>query len=149
MKGMPSLLLENQGNARFVDAAEKGGPFFKRQMNLRGCGAFDMDNDGRMDVLLTSMGGPVVLLHNRGASQNHWLTLKLVGTHCNRDGFGAQVKVQAGTRVFQAQAQCPRATCSNGTRGSISGWARNRRWTASRFGAQTKRPDAGPNQYRS
>jgi hypothetical protein len=107
MKGMPSLLLENQGNARFVDAAEKGGPFFKRQMNLRGCGAFDMDNDGRMDVLLTSMGGPVVLLHNRGASQNHWLTLKLVGTHCNRDGFGAQVKVQAGSRVFQAQAQCP------------------------------------------
>ena len=38
MKGMPSLLLENQGNARFADAAEKGGPFFKRQMNLRGCG---------------------------------------------------------------------------------------------------------------
>jgi glutamine amidotransferase PdxT len=66
-----------------------------------------MDNDGRMDVLLTSVGGPVVLLHNRGASQNHWLTLKLVGTHCNRDGFGAQVKVQAGSRVFQAQAQCP------------------------------------------
>jgi len=48
-----------------------------------------------------------VLLHNRGISPNHWLTLKLVGTHCNRDGFGAQVKLQMGNRVFQAQAQCP------------------------------------------
>jgi hypothetical protein len=107
MKGMPSLLLKNKGNATFVDAGEEGGPFFKRQLNLRGCGVFDMDNDGRMDLLLTSVGGPVVLLRNRGTYPNHWLTLKLVGTHCNRDGFGAQVKVQAGNRVFQAQARCP------------------------------------------
>jgi hypothetical protein len=107
MKGMPSLLLENQGRATFVDAGEKGGPFFKREMNLRGSGVFDMDNDGRMDLLLTSVGGPAVLLHNRGTYPNHWLTLKLVGTHCNRDGFGAQVKVTAGTRTLQAEARCP------------------------------------------
>jgi len=107
MKGMPSLLLENRGNATFVNAAEKAGPFFQRQVNLRGSGVFDMDNDGRMDILATSLGGHAVLLHNRGNYPNHWLTLKLVGTRCNRDGFGAWVKVIAGNRVFQAEARCP------------------------------------------
>ena len=107
MKGMPSLLLENQGNATFVDVAEKAGPFFQRQANLRGSGVFDMDNDGRLDILATSLGGHAVLLHNRGNNPNHWLTLKLVGTRCNRDGFGAWVKVIAGNRVFQVEARCP------------------------------------------
>jgi hypothetical protein len=107
MKGMPSLLLENRGNATFVNAAEKAGPFFQHQVNLRGSGVFDMDNDGRMDILATSLGGHAVLLHNRGNYPNHWLTLKLVGTRCNRDGFGAWVKVIAGNRVFQAEARCP------------------------------------------
>ncbi len=107
MKGMPSLLLENQGNATFVSAAHKGGPFFKREVNLRGCGAFDLDNDGRMDILVTSMGDRPILLRNRGKFPGHWLTLKLAGTRCNRDGFGAQVKVTAGNRVYQAEARCP------------------------------------------
>jgi enediyne biosynthesis protein E4 len=107
MKGTPSLLLGNQGNAIFVNAADQAGPFFKREVNLRGCGVFDMDNDGRLDILLTSLGGRAVLLHNQGTYPHHWLTLKLVGTRCNRDGFGAQVKVVAGKHMFQAEARCP------------------------------------------
>jgi len=103
-----------------------------------------------MDVLLTSMDGPVVLLHNRGASQNHWLTLKLVGTHCNRDGFGAQVKVQAGTRVFQAQAQCPTSYVFQRDPRLHFGLGQEFEGGPHRDSvAQTKRPDAGPNQYRS
>lgn len=107
LKGMPSLLLENQGNATFLDAADKAGPFFKRQLNLRGCGVLDMDNDGRLDVILTSLGDRALLLQNAGKYPHHWLTLRLIGTRCNRDGFGAQVKVVAGNRVFQAEARCP------------------------------------------
>jgi hypothetical protein len=107
--GMPSLLLENDGTGRFTNARDKGGPFFHRLLNLRGSGVFDMDNDGRPDLLACSMGGRPVLLHNRGSSDNHWITLKLVGTRCNRDGFGAQVKVSAGGKVWQAEARCPTA----------------------------------------
>jgi enediyne biosynthesis protein E4 len=90
-----------------VNSGEKGRPFFKREVNLRDCGVFDMDNDGRMDLLLTSLGGRAVLLHNRGTYSNHWLTLQPVGTRCNRDGFGAQVKVTADGRLFRAEARCP------------------------------------------
>ena len=107
MSGTPSLLLENTGNAVFENAAAKAGPFFKRQINLRGSALFDMDNDGKLDILLTSLGGPAILLHNRSATPHHWLTVKLVGARCNRDAFGAQVKVVAGQRVFQAEYRCP------------------------------------------
>ncbi len=107
LKGMLSLLLENQGRGTFTDAAGQGGPFFQRSLNLRGSGAFDFDNDGRMDLIATSLGDRAVLLRNRYAAPGHWLTLKLVGTRSNRDGFGAQVKVVAGTRTWQAEARCP------------------------------------------
>lgn len=107
MKGSPSLLLENQGRAAFVNASDKAGPFFQRQLNLRGSGAFDFDNDGRIDLLATGLGARAVLLHNRYAAAGHWLTVKLVGSQSNRDGFGAQVKVIAGARILQAEARCP------------------------------------------
>lgn len=107
LKGSPSLLLENRGNATFADVSDRGGAFFQRALNLRGCGAFDYDNDGRMDLLVTSLGGPAILLHNRLAAGGHWLTLKLTGTRSNRDGFGARVKVVAGSLTQQSEARCP------------------------------------------
>lgn len=106
MKGSPSLLLENNGAAVFANVSGQAGSFFQRQLNLRGSGALDYDNDGRLDLVLTSLGGPAVLLHNRHASGHHWLTLKLVGSRSNRDGFGALVKVVAGERTLHAQARC-------------------------------------------
>lgn len=107
LKGMPPLLLENRGNATFVDASERGGAFFQQQKNLRGSGAFDYDNDGRMDLVLTSLGDRAVLLHNQLATGAHWLTVKLTGRRSNRDGFGAKIKVIAGGRTLRAEARCP------------------------------------------
>jgi len=106
LRGTPSLLLENSGNGTFINAAGKGGPFFTRQLNLRGCGVFDLNNDGQLDVLLCSIGDRAVLLQNRLPAANHWLTLRLVGTRCNRDAFGAKVKVIAGDRTFQCECRC-------------------------------------------
>lgn len=107
LKGSPSLLLENQGPAKFVNVSGNAGPFFQRQVNLRGSGAFDFDNDGRLDLLLTSLGDRAVLLRNRSTAKHHWLTLKLVGSRSNRDGFGARVTVVAGGSRWQAEARCP------------------------------------------
>ena len=66
----------------------------------------DFDNDGRMDIVVTTMGDRPFLLHNRDKSGNHWLTLDLVGTKSNRDGFGAKVKVTAGGKTYFAEARC-------------------------------------------
>ena len=53
----------------------------------------DIDNDGRLDAVLTTNDGPAYILHNETPTQNHWLTLKLVGHKSNRDAIGAEVKL--------------------------------------------------------
>lgn len=107
LKGMTPLLFENLGGATFVDATAKGGPLFKKEFNARGSAALDFNNDGRMDILMTTLAGPAVLWRNSGVNSNRWLTLTLEGTRGNRDGFGALVTVQAGTLTQHAQARCP------------------------------------------
>ena len=62
----------------------------------RGAAYADIDNDGALDVLVTTNGGPAVLFHNEGGT-NHSLRIKLVGTKSNRDGIGAVVRVTSGS----------------------------------------------------
>lgn len=107
LKGMPPLLFENRGGAAFVDASARGGPLFKKTFNARGSAALDYNNDGRMDLLMTTLAGPAVLWRNSGAASNHWLTLTLEGAQGNRDAFGALVTVQAGSLTQHAEARCP------------------------------------------
>jgi hypothetical protein len=58
----------------------------------RGAAFGDLDNDGAMDAVVVALGGHPLVLRGR-RNQNHWLTLKLVGTRSNRDGMGAKVRV--------------------------------------------------------
>ena len=58
----------------------------------RGAAAGDLNNDGAMDVVMQVLGGRPLVLRGRLNGQ-HWLTLKLVGTHSNRDGAGALIQV--------------------------------------------------------
>jgi enediyne biosynthesis protein E4 len=104
--GWESLLLENRGDGTFTDAATKGGAYFKTKVRARGSSVADYDNDGRMDILITSMGDRCFLLHNRKDSGNHWLKLDLQGTKSNRDGFGALVKLSAGDKEYFAESRC-------------------------------------------
>ncbi len=51
-----------------------------------------------MDAFITTLGGKGILLHNTppAGKRNHWLTVKLVGTRSNRDGFGASLEAVTG-----------------------------------------------------
>jgi hypothetical protein len=53
----------------------------------------DLDNDGRIDAVVTTNDGSAHLLHNETDTKNHWLTIELVGHTSNRDGIGAEVRV--------------------------------------------------------
>ncbi len=104
--GWESLLLENRGDGTFADAAGKGGAYFKSKVRARGSAVADYDNDGRMDIIVTTIGDRPFLLHNRDRSGNHWLSLDLEGTKSNRDAFGAKVKVTAGGKTWCAESRC-------------------------------------------
>jgi hypothetical protein len=61
-----------------------------------GADVADINNDGALDVLLTTNGGPVHL-YRSGGVPNQSLRVKLVGTKSNRDGIGAVVRITAGS----------------------------------------------------
>jgi hypothetical protein len=82
----PMMLLRNTGKG-FVDVSSVSGPVFQQAWVGRGMAIGDIDNDGRIDAVVTTNGGPAYVLHNETATSNHWLTLKLVGHKSNRDGI--------------------------------------------------------------
>src|SRR5205807_1714314 len=71
------------------------GPAFGSPKVARGAAYADIDNDGALDVLMTTNRGRAYLFHNEGGA-NHSLRIKLVGTKSNRDGIGAIVRVSSG-----------------------------------------------------
>jgi hypothetical protein len=95
---MESTLLRNNGNGTFDDVSTQAGAFFRTRIVSRGACFADYDNDGSIDAFVMTLGGKGILLHNTPppGNRNHWLTVKLVGTRSNRDGYGARLEAQAG-----------------------------------------------------
>jgi enediyne biosynthesis protein E4 len=89
----PLALIRNAGG-KFADISADAGSVFRERWVGRGMAAGDIDNDGRLDAVVTTNDGLVHILHNETPTRNHWLTLKLVGHTSNRDGIGAEVKVE-------------------------------------------------------
>lgn len=88
----PMLLVRNSGHG-FVDVSGTSGGIFREAWVGRGLATGDIDNDGRVDAVVSTNDGPAYVLRNETKTGNHWLTLKLVGHKSNRDGIGAVVKV--------------------------------------------------------
>jgi enediyne biosynthesis protein E4 len=88
----PMLLVRNTGKG-FVDVSAQAGESFQKAWVGRGLAIGDIDNDGRLDAVVTSNDGALYVLHNATQTQNHWLTLELVGHQSNRDAIGAEVKM--------------------------------------------------------
>lgn len=112
--GAPALLLENRGDGQFADQSARGGAFFSRKVQGRGAAVLDYDNDGALDVLVTTLANRPFLLRNRGTPGTHWLTLQLEGARSGRSGYGARVSVRAGDRQWQAEALCPTGFLTQG-----------------------------------
>jgi enediyne biosynthesis protein E4 len=95
---MEPLLLRNNGNGTFTDVSADAGTAFKTKSVGRGACFADYDNDGYSDAFIVVLGGKGILLHAKppAGPKNHWLTLKLIGTVSNRDGFGARIEAEAG-----------------------------------------------------
>ena len=88
----PMLLVRNTGKG-FVDVSKESGKVFEEPWVGRGMAIGDLDNDGRLDAVVTTNGGPAHILHNETATRHHWLTIELVGHRSNRDGIGAEIKL--------------------------------------------------------
>jgi len=89
-------LFHNQGKGKFVEATQSVGPDLGQPRVGRGAAVADIDNDGDLDLLLTTNAGPAILFRNENASGNRSLRMKLVGTKSNRNGIGTVAIVKVG-----------------------------------------------------
>ena len=90
----PMLLARNTGQGHFEDVSSQAGAVFSQPWVGRGMAIGDLDNDGRVDAIVSTNGGAAHLLHNETTAGHHWIGLKLTGHCSNRDAIGALVKLK-------------------------------------------------------
>jgi len=97
----PMLLMHNDGK-HFVDVSGASGDVFHEAWVGRGLATGDIWNNGQVDVVVTTNGGPAYLLRNETPTHNHWLDIRLTGHKSNRDGIGAEIKLTTlgGTQLI-------------------------------------------------
>jgi len=86
-------MFENRDGSEFIDVSPDMGKDFLRIGYQRGSAFADLNNDGFMDLVVTSLNQKPRILVNSADNGNHWLLLKLVGSKANRDAVGAKVKL--------------------------------------------------------
>ena len=89
----PNVVLRNLGNGKFQDVSATAGAAFQLPAVHRGTAVGDLDNDGKMDVVVVALNGQAKVFHNITQNGNHWIRLQLRGTKSNRMGIGARIRL--------------------------------------------------------
>ena len=88
-----NAVFANLGDGTFHDASGEAGEGFRVARAHRGSAFADFERDGKMDVVVSSLGEPAELWQNTSPDDNRWLVVKLIGSKSNRDGIGAQIRL--------------------------------------------------------
>ncbi len=90
-------MFENADGKKLVDVTQSMGPDFNFVGYQRGSAFVDLNNDGFLDIVVTSLGQPPRILRNNALVRNHWILFHLRGRKSNRNAIGAVIKVQTAS----------------------------------------------------
>lgn len=91
-------LFANDGAGHFRDISAANTPFCGTARVSRSLACADIDGDGALDLLVTTIGGPARLYRNIAPKRGHWLLVRLIDPALRRDAYGGRVRVKAGDR---------------------------------------------------
>jgi hypothetical protein len=120
------VLLRNVGEGRFTDITDQGGPYFRQEHLARGLAAGDLNNDGRIDLVISHVNQPVVILRNVTETGHHWLGVEVAGLK-DRDVTGARLVLEAGGQKQYRFAQAGGSYLSACDRRHVFGLGKARR----------------------
>ena len=90
------LLFHNRHDGKFEYVSPVKGSGLATLTSGRGAAFGDLFNNGKIDVVISPIDGPPVLLKNVNPDHHHWVELKLVGgKKSTRDAVGATVYLSA------------------------------------------------------
>ncbi len=93
------LFYRNRRDGTFEEIGEQLGPVFTEPRVSRGLALGDLDNDGRLDLVISDLDGSPQILHNQLPSPGNWLLVKLEGRGMMTDAIGAIIRVKIGDQV--------------------------------------------------
>ena len=112
----PPLLARNE-SGRFRDVSAGAGDVFRTEWAARGLAIGDIDDDGDLDIVVSTLDDRGRVLRNEGGNAGHWIELRLVGRRSNRDGIGAEVRLTTALgAIRQATARTAGGYLSAGDR---------------------------------
>ena len=91
-----ALFYTSKGDGTFEEVAQRFGPPFATERVSRGTAVGDLDNDGRLDIVVNDLDGSPQVLRNEATGTGNWLIVKLRGGGGNTGAIGAVVRARAG-----------------------------------------------------
>jgi hypothetical protein len=76
-----------------------GAAFASRKAVHRGAAFGDIDDDGRVDAVVSALEAPLEIWRNLSPAPNHWLLVRTGGSRSNRDGVGARLRLTSASGV--------------------------------------------------
>ena len=89
----PNSVFRNLANGKMADLTGPAGLLARKPQMYRGAAFGDLNNDGRVDVVVSALNAEAEIWLNAGAGGNHWLALQLEGRTSNKDAIGARIKL--------------------------------------------------------
>lgn len=117
----PPHLFQNKSGGIFADVLDKVGMDLVQPVVGRGAAHADIDNDGDIDILITTSNGSAHLYRNDGGNRNNWLKIKLIGSESNRNGIGARIHITSSNGTQTKTVRSGSSYCSQSELTTIFG----------------------------